>query len=145
MGVARGDASNAGATGLDLRPVLEGGAVPDQRALLWHQPHYWGVSGPGIEPFSALRLGRWKLLYFHSSLVTIDGAETRRALPRFELFDLSQDIGETQDLAAERPAIVAALAEQLSVQLEATGAAMSVGGATNQPVPLPRAVLSAAR
>ncbi len=41
---------------------VEGAAAElSQRDLFWHQPHFWGVSGPGIWPFSAVRSGDWKL------------------------------------------------------------------------------------
>ncbi len=64
----------------------------DDRIIGWHQPHQWGASGPGIEPFTAIRQGDWKLIYFH------DGE-------RFELFNLNKDIGETANLVAHYPQI----------------------------------------
>lgn len=143
LSAAGGSRAGAGATGIDLLPVLSGAPVPTERALLWHQPHYWGVAGPGIEPFSALRLGRWKLIYFHSSVQVTDGVPVRTATPRFELFDLSQDVGEENDVAPSEPVALAAMAEALSAQLEAAGAALSLDAATGQPIPLPRDALAA--
>ena len=87
----------------------------------------WGASGPGIWPFSAVRRGRWKLIYDH-------------ARGRFELYDLELDVGEASDLAAERPQLVASLAEELSVWIERVGADMSIVRETGDPVPLPREV-----
>ena len=52
----------------------------------WHQPHQWGASGPGIEPFTAIRQGKWKLIFLH---------EDRR----LELYDLENDISESTDLS----------------------------------------------
>ncbi|MEM6567105.1 MAG: sulfatase [Planctomycetota bacterium] len=131
--------------GVDLTGVLSRGErVPAERPILWHQPHFWGVNGPGIEPFSAVRQGRWKLLYFHSG-VEIDLDTGRRAGgPRFELYDLAEDVGETRDLAFARPAVTRGMAQILSDLLEASGAAMSISKSTGDPVPLPAAVLAGA-
>lgn len=139
LGAARVSAAGSGTTGVDLGPVLAGAGVPEIRPLLWHQPHYWGVAGPGIEPYSALRVGPWKLLYFHASRST-EGGGKWTARPRFELYDLHRDLSESRDLAGDEPAMVAALAEVLSTQLEAAGASMSVVLADGEPTPLPRNV-----
>jgi arylsulfatase A-like enzyme len=145
LSAAGADRTASGATGIDLAPVLAGADVPQERPLIWHQPHYWGVPGPGIEPFSAVRVGRWKLVYLHSSLVEREGKPVRLAVPRFELFDLLADVGETTDLASAEPATVAALAEVLSAQLEAAGAALSIDVETDRPIPLPREALARSR
>ena len=60
------------------------------RVIGWHQPHQWGASGPGIEPFTAIRQGKWKLIFFH------DGE-------RYELYNLEKDIGETNDVKRLQP------------------------------------------
>jgi arylsulfatase A-like enzyme len=67
-------------------------------------PHFWGVHGPGIQPYSALRQGSLKLLFFQG-----DG--------RIELYDVAQDPGETQDLAPGRPADARRLAQLLAAEL----------------------------
>jgi len=74
--------------------------------LFFHSPHYWGVTGPGIEPFSAVRDGDLKLIWFYDR-----GAA--------ELYDVERDVGETVDLAAQRPAEVARLRELLRRHLDA--------------------------
>ena len=126
--------------GIDLRSVLDGReAPPADRSLLFHQPHFWGVNGPGIEPFSAVRVGNHKLIYFHSGAQLDAATGKRTGGPRFELYDLSTDVGEAHDLAAERPATVAALAQVLSARLEAAGASMSIDLRSGLSVPLPRA------
>jgi len=128
--------------GIDLRPALDGReAPPRDRSLLFHQPHFWGVNGPGIEPFSAVRVGDHKLIYFHSGAQLDEATGKRTGGPRFELYDLSTDVGESRDLAAERPATLAALAQVLSTRLEAAGASMSIDLQSGQPVPMPRAAL----
>lgn len=111
----------------DLGPRLrdpDGPAPP--RDLHWHMPHFWGVPGPGIEPFSAIRRGDLKLIWFH------DGG-------RLELYDLAADPGETQDLAAERPDDRRRLAAALAEHLRSVGAARSIDRATEAPVPWPDA------
>ena len=40
-----------------------------ERPLYWHYPHFWGVAGPGIEPYSAIRVGQWKLIFYYSDQV----------------------------------------------------------------------------
>ena len=90
----------------------DAGTSTDGRPLVWHMPHQWGARGPGIEPFSSLRHGNWKLIYFH------DG-------PRFELYDLDRDLGETTDLAAEMPELVQRLGGVLGLELERRNARLS--------------------
>lgn len=99
-------------------------ATNPRRSIMWHMPHQWGVRGPGIEPFSAIREGSWKLIYFH------DG-------PRIELYDLAQDLGETKNLAATRKEIVRRLGDQLNARLHETGANLSIVRSSGRPVELP--------
>lgn len=121
---AGGGALEAPCDGLDLRPALEGAHVLAERPLVWHQPHFWGVRGPGIWPFSAVRVGDFKLVYRHADR-------------GFELYDLARDLSEERDLAASRPALVAELARTLGEHLRAMGAQMSIDAVGLQPVPWP--------
>lgn len=114
--------------GRDLTAVLAGGALEEERDLTWHMPHFWGIEGPGVAPFSSIRRGDRKLIYFHGDR-------------RLELYDLAHDLSEKHDLAAKQPEHVRALAEALSVALEHADAAMSIDVATGEPVPLPRDVM----
>ena len=112
--------------GRDLGPLLrDGGDGLADRVLGWHQPHQWGAPGPGIEPYTAVRVGTEKLLYFHAGR-------------RFELYDLAADIGETRDLAAERPERVRALAASMQRWLDERGAQPSLDRVTGQPIEGPR-------
>ncbi len=111
--------------GKDLTRLLETPGRPQpERALYWHYPHVWGAPGPGIEPYSAVRKGEWKLIYFH--------ADRRK-----ELYNLAQDIGETRNLAATSPSLVASLSRSLASHLRRVRARMPVVKATGEPVPLP--------
>ncbi len=111
--------------GRDLTPLLQGEPTDlANRPLLWHMPHEWGPNGPGIDPFSALRIGPWKILYFH--------AETR-----FELYNLDDDIGESNDLARTQVLVLRRLVGELDRRLRESGASMSKDKQTKQPIPLP--------
>ncbi len=116
--------------GRDLTPLLRGdlaGGERDawnERPLVFHRPHQWGAGGPGIHPCSALIRGPWKLIHFH-------------ATNRVELYNLDQDLGETNDLAERRPDLARELANELGARLRAMGAQMSIDKATGDPVPFP--------
>ena len=72
--------------GRDLTALFRGEPTDlGGRTLIWHMPHEWGPNGPGIDPFSAVRVGPWKLLYFHAD-------------QRLELYNLEEDPGEKHNL-----------------------------------------------
>ncbi|MBL1217428.1 MAG: hypothetical protein D8M59_08020 [Planctomycetes bacterium] len=98
-------------------------------ALYWHQPHQWGVSGPGIEPFTAINLFGMKLIYFHAG-------------PRFELYDLDEDIGETNDLCLIDMDEAGFLAAWMDDWIKEKNVQMSIDKETNQPVPMPSDALN---
>ena len=75
--------------GTSLIPLLQGDVIED-RVLGWHYPHKWGPEGPGTDPFTAVRKGDWKLIYFYK-----DG--------RYELYNLEKDLAESTDLAWKEP------------------------------------------
>jgi arylsulfatase A-like enzyme len=81
-------------------------AKHDRPPLFWHYPH-WGNQG-GI-PSSAVRDGDWKLITF-----------AWKKPP--ELYHLADDLGERQNLAAERPEKLAELQAILDDSLRRTGA-----------------------
>ncbi len=112
--------------GRDLQPALAGHPLPD-RTIGWHQPHQWGAPGPGIEPFTAIRHGRWKLICFH------DG-------PRFELYDMATDLSETHNLLDTHPEVAQTMLDRLHTWIRQTGADLSVDRTTGAPIIIPRAV-----
>ena len=93
--------------GIDLKPAFSRGTRIN-RTHFHHLPGYVGVQGPA----SSVRDGRWKLYYEYN-----DGS--------CELYDLSKDIGETTDLAAQRPGLVHQLGEQLIEWLDDTDAPLA--------------------
>jgi len=118
----------AGFEGLDLGPLLRGEGALAERALCWNQPHYWGIRGPGVEPFSSVRRGDWKLVWRHRDR-------------GFELYDLAHDVGEEHDLSAAEPERVRALAGDLDTWIERVGAQLSLDASTGSEIEPPLAAL----
>ena len=83
--------------GLPLQPELhvDGNSLLEQlkgndsgeRTLYWHYPHYHGSTW---KPGAAIREGNWKLIEFYH-------------YNNFELYDLSNDLGEQNDLSKSNP------------------------------------------
>ena len=90
--------------GVSLAPVLRGDPDFERGPMVWHYPHV-RISRPG----SAIRAGDWKLIHYYE-----DG--------RRELYNLRDDIGESDNLADRLPEKVAAMKEQLDTMLEEHGA-----------------------
>lgn len=95
-----------------------------ERSLVWHFPNNWGPQGPGIGPSSSIRRGDWKLVYYH-------------ATQDYELFNLTDDLGERNNLAAARPETRDRLASKLGQYLSAVEAQMPTVRETGLVVPLP--------
>ena len=91
--------------GQSLVPVLQGDSIPE-RPLYWHYPHYGNQGG---SPSSIIRVGKWKLIHYWES-------------DEDELYDLTVDIGEQNDLAESEAEKTAALRQQLLDWLEEVGA-----------------------
>lgn len=73
--------------GESLVGLIQGKQTLTRDAIYWHYPHY---SNQGGFPGGAIRMGDWKLIERYE-----DG--------RVHLFDLSQDVGERNDVAAQHP------------------------------------------
>lgn len=102
--------------GTSLVPVLRGEAQPE-RALFWHYPHYGNQGGA---PAAAVRRGEWKLIEWLE-----DG--------RTELYHLTKDPGETNDLAAKEPERVAKMRAELQAWQKQVGAKFPVPNAGYDP------------
>lgn len=96
----------------------------DDRSLIWHYPNNWGPRGPGIGASSAIRHGDWKLIYYHDSQT-------------YELFDLSKDLTETNNLAGSDPETRDRLARKLADYLQSVQAQMPVVKETGKEIPYP--------
>jgi arylsulfatase A-like enzyme len=91
--------------GKSIVPLLKGGTIPE-RDLIWHYPHYGNQGG---DPSSIIRRGKWKLIHYYET-----GED--------ELYDISADISEKNNVAAQHPDIVKDLHTRLFSYLESTGA-----------------------
>ena len=85
--------------GLSLMPLLSGKGQLEREALFWHYPH-WGNQGGS--PGSAVRAGDWKFIQ------RFDGRPD-------ELYDLSTDPGEQNDLAEQEPERALSLKRRLGL------------------------------
>jgi uncharacterized sulfatase len=104
---AAGAPANQPCDGVSLVPLLRDPRTPlDRLTLCWHLPHYHHST-----PASAIRQGNWKLIEFFES-------------GESELYDLSRDLSERQDLAAEQPDRVRAMKSALADWRTRVGARM---------------------
>lgn len=115
--------------GKSFVPYLKNPALKAaDRPLVFHYPNKWTQVADneklGINYFSALRMGNWKLVYSMRSR-------------QFELYNLAEDIGEKNDLATQNPSETKKLAEILGKTLKERGALMPVEKETGKPVPFP--------
>jgi len=83
--------------GQSLRPVFENSEEEINRDLFWHFPHY---RAPDVVPYSIVRSGDYKLIYY------FDGSEA-------ELFDLTNDPLEEKNLIKQFPLIASQLKNKL--------------------------------
>ncbi len=93
--------------GLNLLPLLSGDGQLTARSLFWHYPHY--NEHPSSVPSSVIRKGDWKLIE------TFDPEG-------IELYNLSNDLGEENNLATKEAAKTAELRRELDAWRLAVGA-----------------------
>jgi arylsulfatase A-like enzyme len=94
--------------GRSLVPVLRDPNKRIDRKLFWHYPHYH-AGGDG--PYSAVRVGEFRLIEFHED-------------QRLRLYNLDDDIGEQTDLSADHPDKAAELHASLKQWRESIAAQM---------------------
>ncbi len=92
--------------GESILPLLTRKGKLKREAIYWHYPHYHHS-----DPAGAIRQGRYKLIEFYE-----DG--------KLELYDLKNDIGEQNNLAAQMPDKAAQLQENLAAWRKSVGAKM---------------------
>jgi arylsulfatase A-like enzyme len=105
--------------GCDLKALFQDpqGELP-REALFWHYPHYYRTLRS--EPHSAVRAGNYKLIKFYAD-------------ERIELYDLSRDLGERDNLADQHPAVADRLQSLLDRWLKHVGAALPVPNPDHDP------------
>lgn len=96
--------------GVDLSDLLKGKTTSlNRHSLFWHYPHY--NEHPSSFPSSAIRKGDWKMIQ------TFDP-------DRFELYNLAEDLSETNNLAESNPQKIAELLKELETWRAQVGAEM---------------------
>jgi len=112
--------------GKSLLPILTNASFSDTtRSLIWHYPNKWiDKDGPGINYYSAIRKGDWKMIY---SMRT----------GKKELYNLALDIGENNDLSFQYADKLVELSILLSNQLRKWEAPMPRIKKTGKLVPFP--------
>mgnify|MGYP000848162890 CR=1 FL=1 len=88
----------SGLDGQSFAGLLTGRGPAPSRQFFWHFPHY---TNQGSRPSGAVRDGNWMLVEFYDA-------------EQVELYDLSQDIREAQDLAAAQAQRVAQMRAALA-------------------------------
>ena len=93
--------------GISFVQTLRGDTSDVQRPLVWHFPNLWGETQnteEGYGAYSAILKGNYHLIYTWET-------------GRLRLYDTANDIGEQNDIAANNPEVVKALATELSQYL----------------------------
>jgi arylsulfatase A len=94
--------------GESIVPLLKNTGTLKRTELYWHYPHY---RNDDAKPYSAIRDGDFKLIQSHET-------------GRFELYNLKEDIGETNNLVNKMSAKVGELNKKLELWRKNTGAQM---------------------
>lgn len=97
------------------------GRGPSRDRVFCHFPHGSDAQAkniPGFLPGTYVRKGDWKLIRFYGD--NDDGSD------RLELFNLKDDVGETQNLATQKPEIVRELNELITGFLRDTEAVVPI-------------------
>jgi arylsulfatase A-like enzyme len=94
--------------GKSIVPLLEGKPTFDREAIFWHFPAYLeayaGLKEDSRDPVfrtrpvSVIRKGDWKLLQFHEEWALDGGFENIETNNSVELYNLKNDIGESNNL-----------------------------------------------
>ena len=94
--------------GVSLRPLMNGKNNLSRKAIFWHFPAYLQKYNGGMDeardelfrtrPVSVIRKGNWKLLMFHEEWVLDGGREKIDNNNAVELYNLADDLSETNNL-----------------------------------------------
>lgn len=103
--------------GIDLRPVFQAQSSP-QRSLYWYLPLYdlrWAST-----PSAVIRRGQWKLIEYFGDWY--DQNQAYHIGARSELYNLAEDLSETQNLAETHPQRASQMRAELLRWIRETGA-----------------------
>ncbi|MFZ9262678.1 MAG: sulfatase [Chitinophagaceae bacterium] len=99
--------------------------INNERALIWHYPNNWtNINLHGISWQSAIRIGDWKLIYFHKE-------------EKLELYNIHKDINEDFDIALKMPEKLNSMAKQMTIILKERGATLPTYKNTGRMIPWP--------
>lgn len=95
--------------GQSIVPLLLGEKSPGRDKMFWHFPAYLEKYNGGMEdardplfrtrPVSVIRKGDWKLMLYYEEWMLDGGEKTIATNNAVELYNLAEDIGETDNLA----------------------------------------------
>ncbi len=108
--------------GVSFAPVLKGGIL-ERDTIFCHFPHDTPASGQ--HPGTSVRRGDWKLIRLFAQ--NDDGTD------QLELYNLRDDVGETRNLAGEKPELVSELNALISQFLAETDAVVPVRNPNYKP------------
>ena len=107
--------------------LIKDPSIKRDRVTIWHFPNLWGESqsrAEGYGAYSAIMKGDYHMLYFWET-------QERR------LYNIKEDVGETNDLAESEPELLQSLAEELTDSLKAYDAQRPSYKVTGQLIPWP--------
>jgi arylsulfatase A len=117
--------------GVSLLPLLQQTGVLPRDTLAWHMPTYTVMYGR--TPCAVIRRGDWKLIHWFGDYLDPHGFTPDDRIygklvtgPRTELYNLREDVGETNDLAVAQPEKAKELRAALDTWFAATGAKFPV-------------------
>jgi arylsulfatase A-like enzyme len=110
LDVAEAELPSSPLDGASLVPLLQGESKLKRDAIFWHFPGY--LNGPvprgrdpvfRTRPVSVIRKGDWKLHLYHEEWQLDGGREQLDRSNAAELYNISADPGEQEDLAMAQP------------------------------------------
>ena len=84
------EAARTAVDGVSLVPLLRGTGGLAREAIFWHYPHYQHYQIGGATPYSAIRMGDFKLIEFFNDMKDM----------KVELYNIREDLGEQNNLAS---------------------------------------------
>ncbi len=124
--------------GKSIVPLLSGGGSIDRESIYWHFPAYLeayaGLKEESRDPIfrtrpvSVIRKGDWKLLLFYEEWMLEGGRDQIATNNSVELYNLSNDIGETNNLSNKETEKRDELLDELLAWIDETGAPVPTEG-----------------
>ena len=114
------NAARTAIDGVSIAPLLRGGTRPTRDTMFWHYPHHQHYQLGGAMPYGAIRSGDFKLVEFFNDMHS-------------ELYNIRDDIGEKNDLAATQPKKAAELRARLQAWRQEVGAQMPTPNPKHDP------------